>query len=216
MTDGGTGSVSRGGEAGNSPVLRPEEGGITFREAGLRLGISEKTLRARIKAGEIHAWQVEGKRGKEWRVRLPEVREEGREPEGEGRDLSRSPHPEGREQGRDEARSPSGPSDAIFRELLHRHEEATVRLGYLQAQTDQVKMLAASAEEEKRKAIQAEERARLLEEEKRRAEQKAAEEHEARRQAEEELEDLRRRLGATEVALEGERAKGFWEKLCGR
>lgn len=200
------------GEDGRSPALRPEEGGITFREAALRLNVSEKTLRARIKAGEVHAWQIEGKRGPEWRVRLPE----GREGEGEGREEGREPPAGGRDLGRDGGGDPSRPSPDLWRDFLTRHEAAVQQLGYFKAQAEQVKMLAASSEEERRKAAAAEERARILAGEKEEAERTAREEHTARRKAEDEAEELRRRVNAAEGALEAERSKGFLARLFNR
>jgi hypothetical protein len=80
-------TAKTGNDVGNRSAATPR-GGISFREAALRLQISEKTLRARIRSGEVDGWTVEGKRGLEWRVHLPE---------------GRAGLPEGREDGRDDA-----------------------------------------------------------------------------------------------------------------
>jgi hypothetical protein len=56
--------------AEHGPEAGPEDG-VSFREACLKLGLGDKALRARIREGAITAWTVEGKRGLEWRVRLP-------------------------------------------------------------------------------------------------------------------------------------------------
>jgi hypothetical protein len=194
------------------------QGGITLRAAALRLGISEKTLRAKIKAGEIQAQEVRGKFNKEWRVFLPDdvpvVVEEGPalEPGKEG-EVSALGTALG------EGVQAAGPAVVpveVFSELLQRHEAATVRLGYLQAQSEQVKALKATEEELRAKAAQQEERARLEAEARRQAEQKANEEAAARRKAEEELERVRLTLGATEAALEGERSKPWLRRLFNR
>jgi excisionase family DNA binding protein len=200
------------GEAGRSPVLTPEEGGITFREACLRLNISEKTLRAKIKSGEVQAWQVEGKRGKEWRVQVLGGREEGRDQEGEARTGER----EGRDQRRDGDGDHSRPSGDLWQEFLTRHEAAVQQLGYFKAKAEEVKALTDGLAGEQRRAAEAEERARRLIEDKERIEREKQEEHQARRTAEEEADRLRRELEATKGALEAERGKGFLARLLGK
>lgn len=95
--------ASNTGETGKETGLKD---GISFREAGIKLGISDKTLRARIREGAVEGWTVEGKRGLEWRVRLPDaeehVRQDDHAPVSEGRDIDAHVQ----HGGRDEARPP--------------------------------------------------------------------------------------------------------------
>lgn len=124
---------------------------ITFRVACQRLRLSEKTLRKRLRAGIIPGRQVEGKTGKEWRVRLPV----------EAGEAPGAPEP------------PPGETIAIldepivslalYRELLTRHEQAVGRLGYLQAQVERLPALeagAAAREQELREGREREAQAR--------------------------------------------------------
>lgn len=179
-------AATREGETG-------KEDGIAFREAALRLGLSEKTLRARIRSGAIKAAQVDGKRGREWRVFLPPSGEGDRE---EGREQYRpSPLKAGIEEGRDRE-----PLRELYTDLLTRHEAATVRLGYLQAR------------EEERKALSAE--TETLRERAARAESQAARLSEDLREAEERAERLAAELGTAKAALE-ERSRGFFARLFG-
>lgn len=108
LTETGTRPGSSAGETG------PRDG-ISFREAGIKLGISDKTLRARIREGTVEGWTVEGKRGLEWRVRLPDAEEttlqgdrasrsEGRDAEALSLHGDRDGEREGRDEGRDEGR----------------------------------------------------------------------------------------------------------------
>ena len=45
-----------------------KRGSWTIKEAASLLGVSEKTVRRRIRAGTVEAREVRGKRGVEWRV----------------------------------------------------------------------------------------------------------------------------------------------------
>lgn len=44
------------------------EAGVTIQEAAEELGVSERTVRRRIKSGELKAWKVPTAQGFEWRV----------------------------------------------------------------------------------------------------------------------------------------------------
>jgi hypothetical protein len=100
------------------------EEGVNFREACRILDLSEKTLRKRIRAGQVEAWQVETKAGRQWRVRLPGevLPAEEREPE----DV---PEP---------VPNPASEWLLLYRELLARHEAAASRLGYLEAEASRL------------------------------------------------------------------------------
>lgn len=132
---------------------------VSFREACRRLELSEKTLRKRIRSGQIEAWEIEGKCGREWRVRVgPGLGARcsvlGGEGTGEGREER-----EERETVRTTNLGPESVSLSLYRELLARHEAATVRLGYLQAQLERLPELTQGAAAAAQREQQARERA---------------------------------------------------------
>lgn len=113
--------------------MATEGEGLTFREACIAWSLSEKTLRKRIMAGRIQAWEVEVKGARQWRVAAP----------GTG----------GEEPGAGEHEAAAGMGElvpvaeeatialGIYRELLDRHEQAVGQLGYQRAQAERLPAL---------------------------------------------------------------------------
>jgi excisionase family DNA binding protein len=204
--------------------VQQADGGVSIKEAAERLGLSDKAVRERIKNNKMEAWQITRNGKPEWRVRLPEEVEPSRNSSRSQVEADESPSRsqveqllDGQVDGLQVQVEPSrSPSDDLWREFLHRHEEATVRLGYLQAQAEQMKALQATEGELREKAEMQGEKARQEALRASQAEQRANEEAAARRKAEQEAEDLRRTLGATEAALEAERSRSFLGRLFRR
>lgn len=120
---------------------------LSFQEAAVRTGLSEKTLRKRIEAGEILGWkELQG--GREvWRVRVPVSRNE------EAEDAAGTPG------------SILVPVSPEYRDLLLRHETACMQLGRLQAATEHLPSLEAGISEQTQKALSAVQDANLVREE---------------------------------------------------
>jgi excisionase family DNA binding protein len=112
---------------------------LTFRQACERLGLSEKTLRKRIRAGMVEAWQVEGACGKEWRLRLPALA-------GQPQEIREPPAPEPEPlpaTGQLVVTDPTAVPLSLYQDLLTRHEQAMQRLGRLEAETARLPALEA-------------------------------------------------------------------------
>lgn len=59
--------------ADQASVQEHEQPAVTLADAARRLGVTEKTIRRRIKRGELAAVRVMRPQGHEWRVKLPAV-----------------------------------------------------------------------------------------------------------------------------------------------
>lgn len=107
--------------------------GLTIKQASKSLKVSPNTIRAQIKAGELAACKVKGKRGEEWRVFL------GIAPGDIQQDTSKLP----------EGSQTTGPPADKLLELVERQSKelqaASCRIGYLESQlqerTREVKLL---------------------------------------------------------------------------
>lgn len=205
------------------------EGGrrVSTGEAALLLKVSERTINNWIKSGRLESGKANGKR---W-VAIPQGAEVSEETFRSLSEVSESAEPLQKEEelaseAVSEPSSPMVPME-VYNTLLYRHEEATVRLGYLQAQVDEVKALKASEEELRAKAAMQEERLRIeaearhtqvkaLTETAEELQQKALQADVERQRAEEEAEKLKRELEATKAALDTEKGRGLWSRLFGR
>ena len=115
----------------------PGAGWVTLSEAARRLGKNERTLRLWLKEGRIRGRKVEERGGLSWRVWV-----EGAAPD---------PAP-GAEAQTHETPQATDPQPELLRVLWERHEQATFRLGYLEAQLERVPALTEGAEATARRA----------------------------------------------------------------
>ena len=122
------------------------DGGVTIAQASEALGLSERTIRRRIKAGTLAAYQVPTAQGYEWRVRLDGAT---RQPDTATSQASR--------QGAGQVDSRLDTAALTQALALVEKQEQTImelagRCGYLQAQLqqrdEQIRMLTAPKEPE--------------------------------------------------------------------
>jgi excisionase family DNA binding protein len=146
MTGGNGETASKNEEkaAGGQPSGKaPPPDSLTIRDAALRLGITEKMVRGLIKRGEIESWKIQGKFGKEWRVRLPEGMTRA---EDSGAGLHG---------GRGQALSGAVPAD-LYYDLLQRHEAMLIKQGQLETRFEASRELIEEVEGLNERALAAE------------------------------------------------------------
>jgi excisionase family DNA binding protein len=132
--------------------------GISVQEAAARLGLSERTIRRRIKAGQLAATQVPTSQGYEWRIHLnstDEVDTPAVQVDSNAVQLDGTPN-----QAKQEPHSTS--ESALVRaldlveKLQHENLELAGRVGFYQAKLqdaqEQLRLLSAPKEPEKPKA----------------------------------------------------------------
>lgn len=136
---------------------------VSMREAAVYLGIWEGTIRKRVEGGLLEGKKIGGPNGLEWRIWLPSVPSEPASSPPEGPPEPPSSPPEG-SQGPD-PEGASGVSMSVYLDLLTRHEQALMRLGYLQAEAARLPALTEGAAASAARAAELEARAKDAERE---------------------------------------------------